>query len=87
MRLADLKRSGQSRALVGTAHGISLSSLISNPELNSLVGGIHQVVTGDIAAMWVYLDVQDVVLCMLFYACCRMHAVVKPYPHSDHYQI
>ncbi len=32
---------------VGTAHGVSLSSLISNPELNTLVGGVHQVVIGD----------------------------------------
>ncbi len=33
--------------LVGTAHGVSLSSLIGNPELNNLVGGVHQVVVGD----------------------------------------
>lgn len=33
--------------LVGTAHGVSLRSLISNPELNTLVGGVHQVVVGD----------------------------------------
>ena len=33
--------------LVGTAHGVSLSSLIEYPELNNLVGGVHQVVVGD----------------------------------------
>ena len=36
--------------MVGTAHGISLSSLIGNPELNALVGGVHQVVLGDMQA-------------------------------------
>ncbi len=39
--------------LVGTAHGVSLSSLISNPELNTLVGGVHQVVIGDKLARFV----------------------------------
>jgi len=38
---------------VGTAHGVSLSSLISNPELNTLVGGVHQVVIGDKLARFV----------------------------------
>ncbi|GAB4817301.1 hypothetical protein N2152v2_004347 [Parachlorella kessleri] len=33
--------------MVGTAHGVSLESLLKNPELNSLVGGVHQVVLGD----------------------------------------
>ncbi|GAB4817298.1 hypothetical protein N2152v2_004344 [Parachlorella kessleri] len=33
--------------MVGTAHGVSLESLLKNPELNSLVGGLHQVVLGD----------------------------------------
>ena len=36
--------------MVGTAHGTSLSSLIGNPELNALVGGVHQVVLGDMQA-------------------------------------
>ena len=36
--------------IVGTAHGVSLSSLIGNPELNALVGGVHQVVLGDTQA-------------------------------------
>ncbi len=40
--------------LVGTAHGVSLSSLISNPELNTLVGGVHQVVIGDKLARFVF---------------------------------
>jgi stage III sporulation protein SpoIIIAA len=35
---------------VGTAHGISLSQMIMNPELNPLVGGVHQVIIGDAAA-------------------------------------
>ena len=39
--------------LVGTAHGVSLSSLIGNPELNTLVGGVHQVVVGDMQAKYV----------------------------------
>ncbi len=39
--------------LVGTAHGVSLSSLITNPELNTLVGGVHQVVIGDKLARFV----------------------------------
>lgn len=39
--------------LVGTAHGVSLSSLIGNPELNALVGGVHQVVVGDMQAKYV----------------------------------
>ena len=37
-------------AMVGTAHGTDLSSLIANPDLNSLVGGIHQVPLGDVEA-------------------------------------
>lgn len=37
-------------AMVGTAHGTDLSSLLANPDLNSLVGGIHQVTLGDAAA-------------------------------------
>lgn len=37
-------------AMVGTAHGTDLSSLIANPDLNSLVGGIHQVTLGDTEA-------------------------------------
>jgi hypothetical protein len=37
-------------ALVGTAHGSSLENLLRNPELNSLVGGVHQVTIGDMAA-------------------------------------
>ena len=40
--------------LVGTARGVSLSSLISNPELNTLVGGVHQVVIGDKLARCVF---------------------------------
>ena len=36
--------------MVGTAHGTSLSSLIGNPELNALVGGVHQVILGDAEA-------------------------------------
>ncbi|DBA79023.1 TPA: PFAM ATPase associated with various cellular activities (AAA) [Trebouxia sp. C0004] len=39
--------------LVGTAHAVSLSSLISNPELNTLVGCVHQVVIGDKLARFV----------------------------------
>ena len=49
---------------VGTAHGVSLESLLKNPELNSLVGGVHQVILGDEEAKktnggWV----QDAMLC------------------------
>ncbi len=40
--------------LVGTAHRVSLSSLIGNPELNALVGGVHQVVVGDMQAKYVH---------------------------------
>ena len=36
--------------MVGTAHGTSLSSLLKNPEMNALVGGVHAVVQGDQAA-------------------------------------
>lgn len=43
--------------LVGTAHGVSLSSLIGNPELNALVGGVHQVVVGDMQAKYVLVPV------------------------------
>ncbi|KAL4531564.1 hypothetical protein Ndes2526B_g04327 [Nannochloris sp. 'desiccata'] len=34
-------------ALVGTAHGTSLDSILKNPELNPLVGGIQAVILGD----------------------------------------
>ncbi|KAL3153362.1 hypothetical protein ABBQ38_011703 [Trebouxia sp. C0009 RCD-2024] len=37
-------------AMVGTAHGTDLSSLIANPDLNSLIGGVHQVTLGDLEA-------------------------------------
>ncbi len=37
-------------AMIGTAHGTDLRSLIANPDLNSLVGGIHQVLLGDLEA-------------------------------------
>ena len=37
-------------AMVGTAHGTDLNSLIANPDLNSLVGSIHQVTLGDVEA-------------------------------------
>ena len=37
-------------ATVGTAHGVSLESLLKNPELNALVGSVHQVIVGDAAA-------------------------------------
>jgi stage III sporulation protein SpoIIIAA len=37
--------------LVGTAHGFSLESLLKNPDLNGLVGGVHPVVVGDRMAM------------------------------------
>lgn len=43
--------------LVGTAHGVSLSSLIGNPELNALVGGVHQVVVGVMQAKDVHASV------------------------------
>ncbi|EFN57410.1 hypothetical protein CHLNCDRAFT_21069 [Chlorella variabilis] len=33
--------------LVGTAHGRSLKALMRNPDLNGLIGGIHQVTLGD----------------------------------------
>eukprot|EP01126_Amoeba_proteus_P061380 TRINITY_DN8238_c0_g4_i2.p1 TRINITY_DN8238_c0_g4~~TRINITY_DN8238_c0_g4_i2.p1 ORF type:complete len:176 (-),score=39.89 TRINITY_DN8238_c0_g4_i2:146-673(-) len=36
--------------IVGTAHGLSIHSLLSNPELNSLVGGVRSVILGDKAA-------------------------------------
>jgi stage III sporulation protein SpoIIIAA len=36
---------------VGTAHGTSLQGLLKNPELNPLVGGVHEVTLGDLAAM------------------------------------
>ena len=34
-------------AMIATAHSISLQSLIQDPELNGLVGGIGGVVVGD----------------------------------------
>ena len=40
-------------AMVGTAHGTDLSSLMANPDLNSLIGGIHQVTLSDAEAKWV----------------------------------
>lgn len=36
--------------LVATAHGVSLTNLICNPDLNGLVGGLCQVTIGDAAA-------------------------------------
>lgn len=33
--------------LVGTAHGVTIHSLLSNTELNSLVGGISSITVGD----------------------------------------
>ena len=36
--------------MVATAHGIDLSSLMSNPELVTLIGGIEQTTLGDQAA-------------------------------------
>ena len=36
--------------MVGTAHGTTLSSLLKNPELNRLVGGVETVTVGDEAA-------------------------------------
>jgi hypothetical protein len=36
--------------LVGTAHGIDLSSLLKNPDLVRLVGGVSAVTLGDAAA-------------------------------------
>ena len=36
--------------IVATAHGVRLDSLLKNPELNSLLGGLHQVILGDAAA-------------------------------------
>jgi stage III sporulation protein SpoIIIAA len=36
--------------LIGTAHGISLSSLLRNPELRPLVGGMQAVTLGDAEA-------------------------------------
>jgi hypothetical protein len=35
---------------VGTAHGTSLETLLKNPELNPLIGGVHQVLLGDAEA-------------------------------------
>ena len=40
----------QGVSLVATAHAISLRSLMRNPELNSLVGGLTTVTLGDSAA-------------------------------------
>jgi stage III sporulation protein SpoIIIAA len=37
-------------AIVATAHGVRLDSLLKNPELNPLLGGLQQVTLGDIAA-------------------------------------
>ncbi len=34
-------------SLVATAHGLSLSSLLKNPTLVKLVGGVHPVVVSD----------------------------------------
>lgn len=36
--------------MLGTAHGTDLSSLMANPDLNSLIGGIHQVTLSDAEA-------------------------------------
>jgi hypothetical protein len=33
--------------LIGTAHGTHLQQLLENPELNSLLGGVHSVIIGD----------------------------------------
>ncbi|KAG2449915.1 hypothetical protein HYH02_000021 [Chlamydomonas schloesseri] len=49
---ADAARSISQRGvmLVATAHGTDLRSLLSNPDLNSLVGGLQTVILGDAAA-------------------------------------
>lgn len=39
--------------LVGTVHGADLRALLSNPELNPLIGGVQSVTLGDAAARWV----------------------------------
>ena len=44
------KISQQGVSLVATTHAVSLRSLIRNPELNSLVGGLATVTLGDEAA-------------------------------------
>lgn len=36
--------------MVATAHGVSLASLLKNPDLNGLVGGVCQVTIADAAA-------------------------------------
>ena len=36
--------------MVATAHGVSLTNLIQNPDLNGLIGGICQVTLGDCMA-------------------------------------
>ena len=40
----------QGVSLVATAHAVDLRSLMHNPELNSLVGGLTQVTLGDMQA-------------------------------------
>jgi stage III sporulation protein SpoIIIAA len=37
-------------SIVATAHGVDLRSLISNPELNPLLGGVEVVTLGDVVA-------------------------------------
>lgn len=37
-------------AMVATAHGVRLESMLKNPELNPLLGGLEQVTLGDQAA-------------------------------------
>jgi DNA polymerase III delta prime subunit len=46
---AARKHSQAGVMLIGTAHGIELTTLLKNPELNGLIGGLHEVVVGDAA--------------------------------------
>lgn len=48
---AAVKGSAQRGVIfIGTAHGVALSNLVANPDLNSLVGGTQAVILGDEAA-------------------------------------
>ena len=50
-------------AIVATAHGVSLDSLIKNPDLNVLLGGLQSVTVSDAAAQYVPSLYDPVAVC------------------------
>lgn len=45
------KLSQQGIGIVGTAHAVSLQSIMRNPELNPLIGSLSNVILGDAMAV------------------------------------